>query len=681
MEFKKLKKGLQLNFEKMVKDCTNLFEVDLDKQELWDLYLASFPDGTNEIYRTRREYDCNCCKHFIKNIGNVVGLIDNKIVTIWDFETNSSTYQVVVNALSEYVKSKTINNSFISDFKKIGTDRTFSKVGNDIIEEHDHFYLELPSKFVKNSSKSVAEIKGEFNAIKNVFKRSLTEITEDSILMTLELIAQNSLYKGNEWEHGLNDFLKYKRAYESLSSDYEKDNYCWAMVGSVGSFVGKIRNHSIGTLLVNLSEDMDLELAVKKYEALVAPSNYKRPKAIFTKKMLEDARKTIDELGFLSALNRRHATINDININNILFTNKDVAVVPKTKDVFEEMSNDIPINSKKFNRVDEIGINDFINNVLPTTKSLEVLLENKHSSNMVSLITAEDEESNTMFKWDNNFSWAYSGNIADSEMKNRVKNAGGKVDGVLRFSIQWNDVDRDLNDLDAHCVEPSGNRIYFSNKHNYNTGGKLDVDIVNPIDGTIAVENITWGNIEIMQSGKYMFLVNQFNNRGGRKGFRAEIEFNGEVYSFDYDKELRTDEYVQVAEVTLSNNGEFTIKELLPSNMSNREIWGLKTNQFVQVSTTMYSPNYWDNQSGIGNKHYLFMLKNCVNDENPNGFYNEFLKEDLMKHKKVFEALGGKMKTSNTDNQLSGLGFSSTKKGELIVRVKGSIDRLLKIKF
>ena len=34
-----------------------LFETDADKDRLWDIYLNSFPDGTNPIYKVRREYE------------------------------------------------------------------------------------------------------------------------------------------------------------------------------------------------------------------------------------------------------------------------------------------------------------------------------------------------------------------------------------------------------------------------------------------------------------------------------------------------------------------------------------------------------------------------------------------------------------------------------------------------
>ena len=183
-----------------------------------------------------------------------------------------------------------------------------------------------------------------------------------------------------------------------------------------------------------------------------------------------------------------------------------------------------------------------------------------------------------------------------------------------------------------------------------------------------------------MEDGTYRFFVHNYNHRGGRTGFKAEIEFDGTIYHFEYDKALRQSENVYVAEVTLKN-GQFSIKELLPSTTSSKEIWNIKTNTFVPVSVIMYSPNYWDEQEGIGNRHYMFMLKGCKNDESPNGFFNEYLKAELAEHKRVFEALGSKMKVDDSDNQLSGVGFSSTKRDEVVVKVIGNTERLLKIKF
>ncbi|PAD84986.1 hypothetical protein CHH57_02080 [Niallia circulans] len=679
MAFKHFKEQLQDNFTLLTKESTHLFEVNLDKDELWSTYLDSFPPGTNEVYRERREFDCSCCRQFIKNIGNAVVIKNNEIKTIWDFETGDTTFQPVVEALSNFVKSKAVSDIWISKLKKIGTNKNYEQSENGNVVEWDHFYLELPNKFINRSSSSEAEVKGSLRDTRNVFERSLEEITEESLLTVLELISQNSLYKGEEWKGVLTEFQKYKRAYDKLESSIEKDNYAWEQSVNIGGSIGRIRNHSIGTLLINISEGIDLDTAVRKYEAIVAPSNYKRPKAIFTKKMLEDAKKTIEELGFLDSLSRRYTTLDDITVNNILFSNKDAAKRINGLDIFEEMSNQIPINPKKFSRVEEISIDDFVKNVLPTSQEVEVLLENRHSNNMVSLIAPENKDSKSMFKWDNAFSWAYLGNITDSSMKERVKSAGGNVEGVLRFSIQWNDVEQDGNDLDAHCIEPNGNEIYYGNKVNRYTTGQLDVDIINPQRNTPAVENITWSDKNKMQIGTYKFIVHNFSHRGGRSGFRAEIEFEGQIYSFEYSKELRNNENVLVAEVYFDGEN-FTIKEKLPSNVSTKEIWNLKTNQFVPVSVVMFSPNYWDEQKGIGHKHYFFMLKDCINSENPNGFYNEFLKEDLVKHKRVFEALGSKMAVKGVEDQLSGLGFSSTKRNELLVKVKGQSERIVKVK-
>jgi len=185
------------------------------------------------------------------------------------------------------------------------------------------------------------------------------------------------------------------------------------------------------------SEGIELNESVRKYEAIVAPSNYKRPKAIFTQKMLDEAKKKLEEMGLIDSLGRRYATLDDITVNNILFANRD-SVKKINGSVFDDMKAELAVNAKTFDKVEEISISDFIKDVLPTVKNMEVLFDNKHSSNMVSLIAPKVKGCKTMFKWDNGFSWAYSGNVTDS-MKERVKAAGGKVDGVLRFSIQWNE--------------------------------------------------------------------------------------------------------------------------------------------------------------------------------------------------------------------------------------------------
>lgn len=684
MDFTEMRDMLRVHLKQMLKGADKLFEVDVDKDELWNLYLDSFPAGTNNIYRERREHDCSCCRQFIKNIGNSVVIKDNKIETIWDFKTNDSTYQPVLDALSSFVKSHAISDVYVSKIKKIGTLKNYEEMEDGHVHEWSHFYVELPDKFVDKSNCSEGEIKGAFRDTKNVFKRSLDEISMDAVDTILELITSNTLYKGEEWKAALTEFRKYKKEYDKLPSGLEKDLYAWEKSVKAGVVIGRIRNHSIGTLLINVSEGMELDTAVKKYEQIVAPTNYKRSKPIYSKKMLEDAQKKIIELGYMDSLTRRFAKLDDITVNDILFSNKDAAKrINGANDIFGELAKNVKdVQTKKFSKIEEVTIDTFINDILPIAREVELYLENKHSGNLVSLIAPQNKNSKSMFVWGNNFSWAYSGNLTDSDMKERVKAAGGNITGDLRFSIQWNEDGKDNCDLDAHCKEPSGYEIYYNSaKKPYfsPTKGQLDVDIISP-RGKVAVENIVWKNRHTMKDGTYKFFVHQFSG-SVKNGFRAEIEFDGQIYSFDYPHSMRSGEDVMVAEVTLKN-GKFTIKELLSSTMSSKEIWGVKTNDFIPVSVICYSPNHWSNvENKVGHKHVFFMLNGCINNENPSGMFNEFLVYDLFKHRKVMEALGSKMRVKNTNDQLSGVGFATDKRAEVIVKVIGNVERILKIKF
>lgn len=682
MEFIEMRNKLIEHFNEMVKDVNHLFIVNIDKDLMWETYLTSFPAGSDPIFRKRSEHDCSCCRGFIKSIGNVVSIKNGQITTIWDFECHDDTYDPVIKAMRNLIREQKVTDVFLSTEKKIGCHHNFEMMERVGAHRWDHFYLELPDKFVVRNSAIKNESVGNYHTSQDVLLRSLREIPLDAVDTVLDLCHTNTLYKGQEYEYMVEAFRDLKVAFDKLETD--ESIFAWEKSLEVGDVVCRIKNHAIGALLKDVTAgEVDLDEAVKRYETITAPSNYKRSKPIFTKRMLEDAKKTIEEMGYTDSLPRRHANLDDITVNDILFVNKDDAKRVNGADIFADLAKMTKDSGapKKFSKVEEISPETFVNEVLPGATNVEVYLENKITSNFVSLIAPQNAHSKSMFKWGNNFSWAYAGNLTDS-MKERVKAAGGRVDGDLRFSIQWNEDGTDNCDLDAHCKEADGYEIYYGTARKpffSRTKGQLDVDIIRP-EGKVAVENITWRNRATMTDGVYKFFVNQYSG-SVRNGFRAEIEFDGNIYSFDYPHGMRPGENVQVAEVTLKD-GQFSIKCLLDESMSSKTVWNLKTHEFVPVSVICYSPNHWSTTDiQVGHKHLFFMLKNCISEEHPSGMFNEYLVQELYDHRRVMEALGGQMRVESTEDQLSGLGFALDKRAEVVVKVSGSTERVFKIKF
>ena len=668
MDFNKIRIETDRQFQEMAKG--ELFKVHVSKEEMWSTYLNSFPPGTNPMFRERTEHDCNCCRNYIKNLGNVVAIKNNKLITIWD-GTFEDDFQPVADAMADLISNSELETIFYTQFNKIGAAKTPDN-DSDII--WNHFQSDVPNKCILLNTELGTKI-GLFNSQRVVYQRALNEIDVESLNTVLELIVQGSIYRGEEHKGLVESFLEQKRKYNNLS-ETEQKMFTWINnPNTVGALVG-FRNSVIGTLVSDISGGTDLETAVKKFESKTAPLNYKRPKALATPGMIKKAMQWWNDNGYQGAELRRFAGPSDLTINNILFADRSTKPELSGFDgLLEEAESK---QTKNFDNVETVNYQKFIDDILPSATALEVLVENEHENSLMSLIAPADATSKNMLKWKNNFTWSYNGGVADS-MKERVKSAGGKVDGVLRFSIQWNESDADgSNDLDAHCKLP-GAHIYFSSKHDSESGGQLDVDITNPETqapkGT-AVENITWADISKMPNGDYEFYVNNYSGTN-TNGFRAEIEMDGEIHEFDYPGSVTSN--VAVGTVTLKN-GKFTIKPKLQSNKTQREIWGINTGSFKKVNMVMNSPNHWDGEE-TGNKHIFFILDNCKNSERPRGFYNEFLNEELNQHRKTMEMLAGKMLVEQSDEQLSGIGFSTTSKKSVLVKVTGSFTRTIKIQF
>ena len=638
-----------------------LYRTNVSKDVLWNTYINTYTGDEAKIFRERPIHDCQTCKSFINRLGNVVSVNDYVLDSIWNVEGLEGQYKTVAENMHKLVIAGSISSIFYTNEKLIGKEYNI-----EVLEKGDirweHFYANIDEKFIKND---IASLNSDIESTVSVFNRALNEISLSSLDTVIDLCS--SIYKGEEFLPMVQKFKEAKNIFSNLDNN-KKKIFIWK---EFKNYPSKIRNSAIGTLILDIEEGKDIENAVKSYEAKVAPQNYKRTSAVVTPNMIKDAMKTIEELGIEKSLYRRFAKLEDVSVNDVLYADRNTK--SKMKDAtIESLLMETVTKKINVDKTTDIKIDDFINNIVPTASKIEILPENKHLNNLCSIIAPVNADAPNILKWDNNFSWAYKGGFTDS-LKENVKAAGGKVEGLLRFSIQWNDLNDNENDLDAHCTSPLSH-IYYGAK-NGRCGGQLDIDIINP-NRKLAVENIIWQNLP--PKGNYVFEVVNFSDRGG-SNFKAQIEFNNQI--FNYTVTGRINKNHRIATVYHDGNGNFTIQHHMSCEEQSKTVDGVISKDFNTVSSIMLSPNYWGNNK-IGNKHYMFMIENSKNEENIRGLYNEFLSDNLMKHRKVFDVLGSKLLCEPSDNQLTGLGFSSTVRNDVVVRVTNSDSkRLYKILF
>lgn len=704
----KLTKVMQKQFDKMCQTGM-LFRSEVSGDSIWSKYLSSFKPENNGVFRdpNSNEHNCNLCKNFIRRYGNIVSIDSNgKLETIFTNLGNVDEYNESVIACDRLVKSFKISNVFFETFDelkslpyerctknqssfKLGIAENYKQYTKEEADKYggvvagrvytfNHFNLTLPSMFVDSTGKSIGSIEGFYRDKYSVFKRVMEEISIDTLILVRDLINQGSLLDGNTHLPVLLKIIEYKEKQQSVNSDV-LDNWYWSTTYNMADSVAKFRNHLIGTLCVELSEGKELNNACQDFNKRVDPKNYHKAKAPITQAQINLAKKFVEDNGYAESFNRRLATIDDIKASEILHINRDNGK-SKAVNIFDNIKTPSGVGRHKrseFDKVEEVGIDKFMSEILPNCTSLELLFENRMEGNLVNLTTSA-ENSKPIFKWNNPFSYTFNGNLAGKSMiKENVKSAGGNVDGVLRFSIQWNDDDtKGIVDFDAHAVEPNGTEIAFNTYKGHKTklSGMLDVDMINPSD--IGVENITWINENKMIDGSYRFFVRNFNGRNNT-GFKAEIAYKGEVYNYHYSGNAERD--INVATVVIKN-GVATITHHLPEISTNKSLWNLNTNEFHKVSLMSVTPNHWGSDA-VGNKYYLFMLNDCKNPNQVRGFHNEHLISDLLQHRKVLDILGSTALIEPTENQIAGVGFNATVRDEIIVRVSGSFKRVIKIKF
>jgi hypothetical protein len=272
MEFKEFRDLLRSHFKEMTDGGRPLFVVHDEPGELWNTYIESFPKGTNETFRSNREFDCHECRRFICLMGNVVVINDDyTLSSLWDFEVPEDTpkFGPVVGALSRFVHCNEVVGPFLSVEPGIGREKTFHMIADGHVEAWDHFHVSLPAWVRRDSQKIVNKERGTISTSRHTLQRAVEEITGEAICAVLELIESNSLYRDAQWKMFVQELRDIQTQYADCPDEFQ-NNFLWFHSGHNSARISHIRDSSIGTLLVDLSAGMAVDEAVRRFEAVMA---------------------------------------------------------------------------------------------------------------------------------------------------------------------------------------------------------------------------------------------------------------------------------------------------------------------------------------------------------------------------------------------------------------------------
>ena len=438
-KFQTFAKTVAASFQAIVKS-PQAYVTGVNGDALYQTYLAAFPPGTNPIFKKQTEHECSCCRHFIRRAGNVVSVNDQGVRrTVWDeaVEKAPHPYNVVAAVLRDAVLAEDISDLYRVSQKEnsfgAATTRSIDAGGQALA--WSHFHTDVIPKAVQAASPD--QVRGDYHTTVQVFTRGLVELAPHAIETVLALIDANNLYRGAEHRTAV---VQFKVAQEAFRTMQPRTQSIFAWTHATGP-ASRFRNTVIGTLVQDLSDGVDVEHAVASFEQKVAPTNYKRTTAVITPAMVKKAMETIETLGLEPALERRFATIKDISVNDVKWV--DGSVKPAMKggigDTLMQVATTAnPQSTKKDEeRAEDIGLEAFVAQVLPSATGMEVLLKGEHLGNLMSLTAPVNPEPKQLFRWNNDFAWSYGGNVTDS-IAERVKKAGGKVEGAaLRVSLSW----------------------------------------------------------------------------------------------------------------------------------------------------------------------------------------------------------------------------------------------------
>jgi len=623
----------QQNFE--------LFQIDISKEDIYDIYNKHAKK--TPIFRKNPEWMCSTCRHTIYKLSEIVAIDDNyKRISFLEYFLDKyflDNFKFLEDMFTEIIAITAncpIEGIFYYTEKNIGVKQSIESSTGLIF---NHFHVIVNDKYTKQIS-----ISDKVNGLKAVLSKysDYVNYLED----ILSWIEQNYIYRGTEKKKIVEET---KLLLELYNQEKRPEHFIWKHTNSVACY---FNSDVISTLVDDLKNDVDPEIAIKNYNRKVAPENYRQPKVeLLTKTQVEQLEHDLEKLGYSNILEGfKFAEPQDLSVLNVLWTNRAVKRGTLT-DVLQDNIKTPDVNKQYVETIDMAG---FLER-LKKAKSIEVDV-----SGLAKMVLVKDLFEKPIYFWNNHISFCYETGLADvDQVTQLVKQKGGTIDAKIRFSLYW----ENLDDLDLH-LESDNVHVYWDNKDPSSTSFRLDIDMnVNrPIRG--AVENIFTSKISRSDiDHEFMVFVYNFTKRESPQKCILNVYVDNKIVRTYEFKNPPAYESIELLKFKISKTEEFAVTW---SNQEAERKVELPT-KFVEIDTVLLSPNYWEEEKG--NRHVFFLRKGtAINLDRIRPYNIEQLRPELLKHKRSLAVLSKKVQIMG-EPRLVGYGISFSKQRELLVKV------------
>lgn len=557
------------------------------------------------------------------------------------------------------------------------------------------------------------------SASKDISSLSIARIPESTFETALAAIddLENPLYRGEEYRDRLLIYIDARKKLKAAMEIYvEKThgNFCGNVLNVIRAkqlmlypILVTFPNSPIGEFLKNIAAK-DLRQASAIFTDMM------KNKGVTTKAVTDNnSDEVIEQLevsGHLTPLtNRAHVAVSDIPVEGIVWRNEETAKPLSAVEKAKMLARTKSVSRPKKALQDEITIDDFVETVVPTAVKIGLSTDGLNSGQFCSMFgTSLQEDHPKIFAYDNPYCITFRDGTADAIIR-EVTKAGGDTSGKLHVSIAWC-LDARLEggrvigntgtdyDLWSVIMEPGTSPekatevltkskreravdvIYFGSRSTSSGHRILDVDANSRgnVDSRmpVPVENMNFSENALKSIGasRIFFFVNNWRDKNkGLDKITLVTTLNGERKTFHSEKGIKDKELMSIGYADVHANGEVSTVSINTSFFKEGEAnitsWGVKLGGVVPVTLITKSPSHWDGESCNGNLIYMFALAGCKADIPLAGVHNEYLHPDIHSKRRVIQNLIESSKVEPTEDQTSGIGFSTTRRPTAVVEV------------